>query len=69
MASPIPGERMLLRLPSSEESDILSIGVGNLSVSPALSLQYEEPAEVLTRALAKLNINWPAEKQEAFEKR
>lgn len=69
VASSVPGECMLLRLPSSEESDILSIGAGDLSVSLALSPQYEEPAEVLTRAVAKLNINWPAEKREAFKKR
>ncbi len=31
--------------------------------SPLLSPQYEELLEVVTRTVAKLNIDWPAEKQ------
>ncbi len=31
--------------------------------SPTLSPQYEELLEVVTRAVAKLNINWPADDQ------
>lgn len=54
---------MLLGLFSSEEVDSLSINAGDLVDLPAHSLQYEEPTEVLTHALEKLNINWPAEKQ------
>ncbi len=33
------------------------------NVSPSLSPQYEELVEVITRAVAKLNIDWPAECQ------
>lgn len=36
--------------------------------SPALSLQYEELMEVVTHAMAKLNIEWPAEKQKALKR-
>ncbi len=46
-----------LLLSSSEEVDVESIK----QVSPPHSHQYEELVEVLTRAVAKLNIDWPAE--------
>ncbi len=41
-----------------EEEDVESTGF-----SPTLSPQYEELLEVVTRAVAKLNINWPADDQ------
>ncbi len=44
---------------SSEEIDVGSAEY----VSPSLSPQYEELVEVVTRAVAKLNIDWPAERQ------
>lgn len=40
------------------------ICVSSLSISPA----YEELLEVVTRAVAKLNINWPRERQVAHKK-
>ncbi len=46
-----------LLLSSSEEVDEESIE----DVSPSHSPQYEELVEVVTRAVAKLNIDWPAE--------
>ncbi len=47
-----------LLLSSSEEVDVESV-----EYSPLQSPQYEELLEVVTRAVAKLNIDWPAEKQ------
>lgn len=56
-------ERITFGLPSSEELDVLSIDAGDLGDLPALSPQYEELIEVVTCAVVKLNIEWPAEKQ------
>lgn len=36
--------------------------------SPPQSLAYEELVEVVTHAVAKLNIEWPAKKQDARPK-
>lgn len=55
-------------LSSSKELDVLSIEAGELGDSLAQSPQYEELVEVLSRAVAKLNINLPAERQEAHKK-
>ncbi len=46
----------VFHLSPSEEEDVESTGF-----SPTLSPQYEELLEVVTRAVAKLNINWPAD--------
>ncbi len=51
------GERSALRLSSSEEGD------GESADEPPQSAQYDELVEVITRALAELNLEWPAEKQ------
>ncbi len=51
------GERSALRLSSSEEGD------GESTDEPPQSAQYEELVEVITRAVAKLHLEWPAEKQ------
>ncbi len=48
----------VFHLSPSEEEDVESTGF-----SPILSPQYEELLEVVTRAVAKLNINWPADDQ------
>ncbi len=48
----------VFHLSPSEEEDVESTGF-----SPTLSPQYEELLEVVTRAVAKLNINWPADDQ------
>ncbi|ROL54789.1 hypothetical protein DPX16_23773 [Anabarilius grahami] len=49
---------------SSEELDVVSVTTGETEDSPLHSPASEELMEVLTRAVAKLNIDWPAEKQE-----
>ncbi|KAI2665230.1 UDP-sugar-dependent glycosyltransferase 52 [Labeo rohita] len=46
-------------LPISSSEEVKSESVGVAPHSP----QYEELLEVVTRAVAKLNIDWPAEKQ------
>ncbi len=46
-------------LSSSEEVDVGSAEY----FSPSLSPQYEDLVEVVTRAVAKLNIDWPAKHQ------
>ncbi len=51
-------EGPVFHLSPSEEEDVESTGF-----SPTLSPQYEELLEVVTRAVAKLNINWPADDQ------
>ncbi len=51
-------EGSALLLSSEEEVDVESI-----EYSPLQSPQYEELLEVVTHAVAKLNIDWPAEKQ------
>ncbi len=48
----------VFHLSPSEEEDVESTGF-----SPTLSPQYEELLEVVTRVVAKLNINWPADDQ------
>ncbi len=48
----------VFHLSPSEEEDVESTGY-----SPTLSPQYEELLEVVTRAVAKLNIDWPADDQ------
>ncbi len=52
------GAGSALLLSSSEEVDVESV-----EYLPLQSPQYEELLEVVTRAVAKLNIDWPAEKQ------
>lgn len=55
----------MLALFSSEEVDIMGIEAGELeNLPPYLSLTYEELVEFFTHAVAKLNIDWPAEEQE-----
>lgn len=46
----------------------VSIEAEDLEDSPPLSPAYEELVEVVTCVIAKLNIYWPAEKQEACSK-
>lgn len=40
------------------------MSAGNQGATSPQSLTYEELAEVVTRAVAKLNLGWPAEKQD-----
>ena len=67
-ASSVPREEPMLELSGSEELDILGIEAGECERSPPHSPAYEELLEVVTRAVAKLNIDWPAEVQEATVK-
>ncbi len=56
-----PGSALLLS--SSEEVDVESV-----EYSAPQSPQYEELLEVVTRVVAKLNIDWPTEKQAELQK-
>lgn len=67
-ASSTPSKSLMLGLSSSEEVDVLSIEVGDFKDSPPFFTAYEELLEVVTHAVAKLNIDWPSEKQEALQK-
>lgn len=67
-ASSTPSENLMLGLSSSEEVDALSIEAGDFKDLPPFSTMYEELLEVVTRAVAKLNVDWPSEKQEALRK-
>ncbi|KAL0173153.1 hypothetical protein M9458_033464, partial [Cirrhinus mrigala] len=53
-----------LHLTSSEEGDLES----TVEEASPQSVQYEELLEVVTRAVAKLNIDWPAEEKAAPQK-
>ncbi|KAL0194819.1 hypothetical protein M9458_008391, partial [Cirrhinus mrigala] len=53
------GTGSMLHLSSSVEVDVETVG----EVSAPQFPQYEELLEVVTRAVAKLNIDWPAEPQ------
>lgn len=56
------GEAYVLQLSPSEEEEAMSIETYELSpCSPV----YEELVEVVTRAVAKLNNEWPADKRDA----
>ncbi|KAL0152747.1 hypothetical protein M9458_052470 [Cirrhinus mrigala] len=56
------GTGSTLCIPSSEEVDIESID------EVPQTLQYEELLEVVTHVVAKLNVNWPAEKQAELQR-
>lgn len=58
----------MLELSSSEELDVLSIKAGGKGLVTSFPA-YEELLKVVTRAVVKLNIEWPSEKQEAQRKR
>lgn len=68
VASSALSDCLMLGLSSSEELDILSIEASDLGDSPTQSPQYEELVQIVIRAVAKLNICWPAEKWEAQKK-
>lgn len=61
-------EHLILSASSSEVLNVLSIEASDLGDSPAHSPQYEELVEVVTCAVVKVNIEWPAERQEACKK-
>lgn len=53
-----PSEGPVLMLSSSEVLDVLSIKAGGIEDLPPPFPGYEEPVEVITRAMAKLNLTW-----------
>ncbi len=64
-ASSAREEDPMFELSDSEELDVLSFEAGEIAgTSPPHSPAFEELVDVLSRAVAKLNINWPQEKQE-----
>ncbi|XP_067273076.1 uncharacterized protein [Pseudorasbora parva] len=65
VVSSSPGGQPELQLSSSEEVDVESIATEN---SPLQSPAGEELVEVLTRAVASLNIDWPAERSESHRR-
>ncbi|ROL54951.1 hypothetical protein DPX16_1823 [Anabarilius grahami] len=62
--SSAPVDTVTLMASSSEELDVVSMVTGESEDPPLQSPTSEELMEVLSRAVAKLNIDWPAEKQE-----
>ncbi|XP_048017809.1 uncharacterized protein LOC125249543 [Megalobrama amblycephala] len=56
-----------LHLSSSEEMDVASVGAGEED-PPSSSPAHEELLDVVTRAVAKLKIEWPEERPEAQTK-
>lgn len=66
VASSTQRESPMLQCSSSEEVDVLSVDSDTIrgeEDSPSLSPTYEELVEVITRAVDKLHIEWPAEKR------
>lgn len=66
MASSAPSEVPVLQFYSSEELDVVSIDDEDVEDLPPHYPAYED-LEVVTRAIARLNINWPAEKKDGVE--
>lgn len=63
--SPTRDQVPVLELSTSEEGDVLSIDADDRDLStPSRGLGYEELVEVVTRAVARLNISWPQHEQE-----
>lgn len=66
--SSTPVDTPLLQFSISEELDVVSIVLGDVKDSPPHNKAFEL-LEVVTRTVARLNINWPAEKQEVDHQR
>lgn len=49
---------------SSKEFDVMSLEQDETGDSSPQSIQYEELLEVVVRAVEKLKIDWPDERQE-----
>jgi len=64
----IPSEAPVLQLSGSEELEVVCMDPGDVENSPLHSPAYEELMEFVTHAVAQLNIDWPAEKQEVHQK-
>lgn len=65
--SSAPGGAPFLQLSNSEKLDVVSIEVGDIEESPPSTHTYEELLKVVTHAIARLNIDWLAEKQEVCQ--
>ncbi|ROL23517.1 hypothetical protein DPX16_18785 [Anabarilius grahami] len=61
-------EAPVLHISSSEELDVESIEAGDVEDSPPHSSLYEKLVEIVTCAVARLNIDWPAERQDVRPK-
>ncbi len=57
-----PNEAQTQQLSDSEELDVVSANAKYTEVSPPQSHAYEELVEVVTRAVERLSIDWPAER-------
>ncbi len=64
MVSSTPREGSALVLSSSEEGDDSCANQDESVDLPPQSVLFEELLEVVTRAVAKLNIDWPAKKDQ-----
>lgn len=58
-SSSISSESQMLELSSSEEMEVLSIEAGEIEDSQPSSPAYEDLFDVVSREVAKLNIEWP----------
>lgn len=61
-------EGMRLNLSSSEEVDVASLDQDETGDSSSQSIQYKELLELVIRAVEKLKIDWPDEKQKDHPK-
>ncbi len=57
-----------MQLSDSEELDVLSANAKYTEDSPHQSHAYEELVEVVTRAVERLSIDWPAEREDLCSK-
>ncbi|CAM4558277.1 unnamed protein product [Leuciscus chuanchicus] len=62
-----PMEAPILQLSSSEELDVVSIEAGSED-SPPQSHAFEELLDVVTRAVQRLSIEWPEDRQDVRSK-
>lgn len=58
----------MLQLSGSEELDVVSMDPGDAEDSPPHTPACKELMEVITCAVAKFSMKWPAEKQEVCQK-
>ncbi len=66
--SSTPIEAQTLQLSDSEELDVVSANARDTEDLPPQSRAYEELVEVVTRAIEKLSIDWPAEREDVRSK-
>ncbi len=64
-----PIEAQTLQLSDSDELDVVSANARDTEDSPPQSRAYEELVKVVTRAVEKLSIDWPAERSSRSFKR